>query len=181
MNTTLKIFIASAIPFAFFMGTYYSFRFDVRTGIMAGLTGGVAVGLTLAVIVGFLHRRCVQKISGKYPNENDHKMDVKAIRDIELKMPLDRAFDLCVESLDRIIRCNITEEDRSQGRITAKTGINWKTWGDTISLRLNRLNDNTTHVIVSSRPAARSTLVDFGKNLENVQSIISFFREKGIM
>jgi hypothetical protein len=173
MNKTLKIFLISAIPFAFFMGIYYTFRYDVRTGIMAGLTGGVAVGLILAIIVGVLHRRCVQKISGQYPDE---KMDVNTIRDIKLKMPIDLAFDLCIESLIRINRCIVKEEDLSLGRITAKTGINWKTWGDTISFRLSRLNDDTTLVEVSSRPTARTTLVDFGKNLENVQSIISFLK-----
>jgi hypothetical protein len=178
MNTTLKIFVVSAVPFAVFMGIYYTFRYDVRTGIIAGLTGGVAVGFMLAVIVGFLHRRCVQKISGQYPDE---KMEVNAIRDIELNMPLDRAFDLCVESLGLIRRCNVRDENRSQGRITATTGINWKTWGDTILFRLSRLNDDTTLVRVSSRPSARTTLVDFGKDLENVQLIISFLNCRGLI
>jgi hypothetical protein len=174
LNTTIKIFLISAVPFAFFMGAYYSFRYDVRNGIIAGLTGGVAVGLTLAVIVVFLHRRCVQKISGRYPDE---KMEVNTTRDIELKIPFDQAFDLCIESLDCINRCNIMEKDRHQGKIAAKTGINWKTWGDTISFRLSRLNDDTTRVIVSSRPTARTTLVDFGKNLENVRIIISWLKD----
>ncbi|KPK02943.1 MAG: hypothetical protein AMK71_00505 [Nitrospira bacterium SG8_35_4] len=176
LNTTMKIFLISEIPLALFMGTFYSFRYDLRTGIIAGLTGGVSVGIILAVIAGVLHRRCVQKISGHGPAE---QTGVATSRDIELKMPRDRAFDLCVASLGSINRCTITEENRSQGRIEAKTGINWKTWGDTVSFRLSRLDDDTTNVMLTSRPTARTTLVDFGKNLENVQLIIAFLKGKG--
>lgn len=173
MHTILKLFVVSGVPFAIFMCIYYSLRYNIRTGIMAGLTGGTAVGIVLAVIVGFLHRRCVQKIAGR---GSDDSMGVHAVRNIDLAFPLDRTFDLCIESLGHVNRSRITQEDRAQGRIEARTGINWKTWGDTISFSLDRLDEERTHVMISSRPTARTTLVDFGKNLGNVQTIVSFLK-----
>jgi len=172
----LKIFILSGVPFAVFTGTYYTYRFGLRTGITAGLTGGLALGLFLTAVVGFLHRRCVRKIAGDAAAQH---MGVHAIRDIELPMSFEQAFALCIESLECINRCTVIEQDRPQGRITARTGINWKTWGDTISFRLSSLNGRGTRVNISSRPTARTTLVDFGKNLENVNKIVSFLNRQG--
>jgi hypothetical protein len=86
-------------------------------------------------------------------------------------------FDLCVASLSLFRRCIIQEENRSLGRIVARTGINWKTWGDVITISFKRTGSNCTYIQISSRPNARTTIVDYGKNLENVERIVSFLKK----
>ncbi|MBC8413218.1 MAG: hypothetical protein ISR96_08210 [Nitrospira sp.] len=68
--------------------------------------------------------------------------------------------------------------DRLNGEIIIKTGINWKTWGDTICFKLSSAGPNRTTVIVTSRPTIKTTIVDFGKNLENIIKITGFLTEK---
>lgn len=59
----------------------------------------------------------------------------------------------------------------------ARTSVNWKTWGDTISFEITGIDDESTAVKISSRPTSRTTIVGYGKNLENVKTIVSFIEE----
>jgi hypothetical protein len=63
------------------------------------------------------------------------------------------------------------------GKIMARSFVNWKTWGDTISFDITGISDEKTAVKVTSRPTASSTIVDYGKNLENVKTIVSFLEK----
>jgi hypothetical protein len=101
------------------------------------------------------------------------------VRNIELLLSFERVFDLCVESLRLIPKCKIEEENRFQGIINAHAGMTWKTWGDRISFRISKIDGSKTEVEVSSRPIVKTTLVDYGKNLENIERITTFLKEHG--
>jgi hypothetical protein len=57
--------------------------------------------------------------------------------------------------------------------------MTWKTFGDVISFEVRKIDNDRTQIKVSSRPAVRRTLVDYGKNLENMEKISSFLKEHG--
>lgn len=90
------------------------------------------------------------------------------IRKMVLRLSFYKAFQLCVEAVSQIKRSKIIKEDRLNGIIYAKGGVTWKTFGDHIEFNLVKIDDNRTEVEFSSSPAIRSTLVDYGKNLQNV-------------
>lgn len=104
-------------------------------------------------------------------------MGVHQVRNIELNLPYNKVFNLCIESLNLIKRCEIEEKDSSQGKIIAKVGVNWMTSGDIISFKIHKINDNKSQVEVSSKPRMPTVIIDWGKNLENVETISSFLRE----
>ncbi|MBI5665644.1 MAG: hypothetical protein HZC49_11260 [Nitrospirae bacterium] len=174
MNRNLKIFLANGVPFGAFMGTLFSNRYGISTGIQGGLMSGLVFGFLMFIILGFLHSRAVRKISGSSTGES---MSTFQVRTIKLRLPFEKAFDLCIKSIGMIRRCRVLEQDRSHGKIIAKSSVNWKTWGDTISFDIVGTSDEVTDIKVSSRPTSWSTIVDYGKNLENVESIVSFLRK----
>jgi len=174
MNRYLKLFLATGIPFGIFMGVFYSLRYGFPEGLIAGLFAGLFLGGFMSLILGFLHSRSVKRMPfGK----SKEAMDVHHVRNIELRVSYDKAFDLCIESLNLIKRCKIRKEDRSQGKVDARAGMTWKTLGDVISFDVRKIDNDRTQIEVSSRPAVRTTLVDYGKNLENVEKIIRFLKE----
>lgn len=174
MNRYLRLFLATGIPFGIFMGIFYSLRYGFPSGLVDGLFKGIFFGLFMSLILGFLHSRSVKRMpSGK----SEKAIGVHHVRNVELQFPYDKAFNLCIESISLIKKCKIQKEDRSQGKIVAKTGMTWKTWGDVISFEVRKIDNDRTQVLVSSRPAVRTTLVDYGKNLENVERISSFLKE----
>lgn len=171
MNRNLKIFLASGITVGIFAAVLFSSLYGINAGFQGGLVLGLVFGALMYFILGFLHSHAVKKIAG---NTSQESMGICQVRVIELHLPYDSTFDLCIRSLDLISRCRITEQERSQGKIIAMSSINWKTWGDTISFEITGLSDEKTAVKISSRPTSRTTIVDFGKNLENVKTIVSF-------
>jgi hypothetical protein len=173
MFRDLKIFFLSGAPFGFLMGAWYYNLYGLQAGIKGGLFAGAFFGFLTFIILGLLHRQAVKKIKGKSTRET---MGMHHTRAIEIQLPYPRAFDLCIQSLSLMKRCRILEHDRSKGKITAKTGLNWKTWGDTITFNIKKTGKEHLKISVSSRPTARTTLVDYGKNLENVEKIISFVK-----
>ena len=171
MNRNLKIFLTNGIPIGIFMGILYSALYGLYAGLISGLSTGLIFGFLMFMILGVLHSRAVKTLAGENTAE---AMETCQVRNIKLQLPYDSTFDLCMESLNMISRCNVRQEDRSQGNIIARSSINWKTWGDTISFDIERTNDEYTNIKVSSRPTSWTTLVDYGKNLENVQKIAAF-------
>ena len=174
MNRNLKIFLAGGIPFGIFTAILFSYFYGINVGLSSGLISGLIFGFLMFIIFGFLHSRAVEKISGDISEES---MSTCQVRNTELQLPYDRTFDLCIESLNLISKCRVQEEDRSQGKIIARSSVNWKTWGDTISFVITAISDEKTAVKVASRPTASSTIVDYGKNLENVKTIVSFLEK----
>lgn len=176
MNRNLKIFLVNGLPFAAFMGTLFSSLYGIKAGLPAGLVSGLIFGFIMFIILGLLHTRAVRKISGSTSRES---MSTLQDRNIKLNLPFERAFDLCLESLGLISRCSVMEKDRSRGKIMARSSVNWKTWGDTISFEIACTGSEETDVRVSSRPTSWSTIVDYGKNLDNVEKIMTFLQKRG--
>jgi CRISPR-associated protein Csm1 len=87
---------------------------------------------------------------------------------------------LCLKSLEKIKKCEIKEAEQSKGIITAHSGTTWKTWGEIINFEIiNNEDSKKTCIKISSSPLVSTTLVDFGKNYENVKKISDFLKEKG--
>lgn len=97
--------------------------------------------------------------------------DLHHIRKIMLHLSFDKAFDLCIESVNKIKRSKVVKEDRLNGKIDARGGITWKTFGDKIEFNLKKIDEDYTEVEFSSRPLVAYTIVDYGKNFDNVQII----------
>ncbi len=176
MNRSLKVFFASGVPFGIFIGILYSSLYGLSTGLASGLSAGLIFGFLMFIILCFLHTRAVKKITGEKSGE---AIGICHVRNIRLPFPYDRTFDLCIESLNLIDRCRVQQDDRSGGKIIAKSSVNWKTWGDTIYFDIDRTDSEETHVKVSSRPTSWTTIVDYGKNLQNVETIVSFLNKAG--
>jgi hypothetical protein len=172
MKIHLKLFLATGVPYGILTGLIYLLLFGPLTGLIAGLFAGILFGGFMSLILGSLHTWSVKRL----PFKSREVMDVHHVQSIEMKLPYDKVFDLCIESLRLIRKCKIVEENRSQGKIIARTGTTWKSWGEVITFDIRKMND-VIQVKVSSRPAVRTTLVDYGKNLENVEKIVSFLKE----
>src|SRR5436190_2857563 len=143
---------------------------------LLGLPGqiGVCFGLVIAgafLIVGVGHVLRIHSLSFPLPPD---PYEVKHVREADLNVPYDTAFDLCRDSLFSLRRSSINKESKSLGRIDAKTGLSWWSWGNRISIHLDKLSDSSTHIQVVCEPIVRTTMVDFGSNLENAEQIILF-------
>jgi hypothetical protein len=176
MKLYFKLFLATGIPFAIFTGILNAFQFGLLSGLISGLITGILFGGFMSLILGFLQTWSVKQLPFA---KSEEATGVHHVRNAELLLPYDVTFNTCIKSLSSIKKCRIQNKDRSQGKIIAKTSMTWKTYGDVISFQLSRIDDERTQVQVSSRPFVRTTLVDYGKNLENVETIFRIIKQNG--
>jgi len=176
MNIYLKLFLAMGIPFGIFMGIFDSLQYGFFSGLIGGLFAGIFFGFFMSLTSGSLHSQSVKRMP--YGN-SEEAMGVHHVRNVELRLPYDDVFNICIESLNLIKKFKIQKEDRSQGKIVARISVSWQIWGDMISFDVCRIDNNRTQVIVSSKPVVRTTLVDYGRNLENVERITEFLKKHG--
>lgn len=59
----------------------------------------------------------------------------------------------------------------TENGILLTTGISWKSFGENINIFINSHHDSRYEYVVSSSPKIKTTMVDYGKNLENVNRI----------
>ena len=183
MNLYLKVFLHTGPPYGLtmgalaglFVGATSTLNEGVRVALLVSILAGLLFGGASSLILVSIHRWKVKIIA-----TTDSPVDLGVHHDasIELQLPFDEAFDLCLESL-RVIDANkVRKEDRAHGMIEAKTSVNRKTFGDIVSLVVSKLDDYNALVEVSSQPAVPTTLLDYGKNLGNVQQILRFLESR---
>ena len=160
----------SGIPFGLLMGIMSFHMGDNADAILNGILSGLIFGTLVSYILISLHKSLSRKVDS---GASMPDFDIHQVRHIVMGIPYEKAFSLCIRSLKTIDRCRIISQSLDNGEIRARAGLNWKTWGDDIIINLTEGKD-TTGVEISSRPSARSTLVDFGKNLDNVERIRRF-------
>ena len=176
MKPYLKLFLGMFIPFALCFGLLGFLTYDDSSlGLRINLYKSATAGAIFSILLGSAHIFCVRRWSFlKY----DRPLGVRHTRELELQLPYDGAFELCVQSVSSIKKCRILEKDQVRGTILAKTSLSWwKANRDLVSFGLRKIDDDRTHVEVSSRPALRTVLVDFGKNLDNVERLTKFLKQ----
>jgi hypothetical protein len=59
----------------------------------------------------------------------------------------------------------------ASGKLVFRTGLSWSSWGEVISLRLEPIDETSTLVHLHSRPWLPTTLIDYGKNQQNLAQL----------
>ncbi|MDY8137493.1 hypothetical protein [Aquimarina sp. 2201CG5-10] len=160
----IKTFLFTGIPFGLIM-----LGFDLIDGdgfkLWKYLFMTFFFGITMSLILVSFHRFRLKKNGiQEITNEN---AGVNQTRN--LKTELNKS-DL-IEKLKKdpvIGKMKITEIDNG---ILLKTGTTWKSWGEEIKISLKSANKNDFEYTVSSSPKLKTTLFDYGKNLENVTRV----------
>ena len=173
LRRNLKIFVLSGLAGGTCLGIIASSHYGSDTGAITGLCTGILFGAAMYLILGFFHTRAVEKIAGAVTEKT---IGTLHSRELTLDLPVEQAFDRCLSSLQRVGRCTVLEQDRGRGRIAARSSVNWKTWGDIILFDIALDRSHRTRITLSSRPSSRMTIVDYGKNLENLNAIVSFLK-----
>ena len=173
MNLYVKTLLVFG-PFGILMGILgvmaFGFSFGLKFGILFFL---LIWGIVL--VLSFIHVKLSERM---HPEDPDEVHKVHHVREIELPLPFNDAFNLCNESLTLFDRCAIVKKDLSQGKIVAERGPSLRSMGEVISFDIQQTNVWQTRIMLSSKPPLRTTIIDFGRNLKNVEKIAQYLREK---
>ncbi|MFC4376305.1 hypothetical protein ACFO5K_19595 [Nocardia halotolerans] len=158
-----RIFLRSGVVFGIVMALYLGLIFgSVRGGVIAGVIGGLLFG---AIITGFSIVRA--RSDGTV---HDLGADMHQQVSLEVGRPAGEAF-AAAERVLAEVPATITQRDPAAGVLTARTKVSWMSWGENLHVVVAERPEGSM-VEVSSRPRLRITTVDYGRNLQNVRSIV---------
>lgn len=92
----------------------------------------------------------------------------KASKRIEMQLNYDRTFELVFKALTALA-WSIRGVNIRDGIIKADVSMSPKSWGERIHITCSSLSPNLSIIEVSSQSRWTSTLVDWGKNKENIE------------
>lgn len=81
---------------------------------------------------------------------------------------------LCAQG--RVNPFHIAYVDYYNWIIHLKCGISWESWGEKITVRVFDNQDGNTRLIIHSKSALPTTLIDWGKNRQNVQRVTVYLQ-----
>ena len=170
MKKFLIIFLIEAIAFGLVMAWINdgSWGEKLWMGVISGITFGLVMAFTYPTI-----EKVILKKSGYVEGQTK----VVHSASWEVKLPINEAFNLCVESLRTLPKATIQTSDIITGTVTARTSITWKSWGEIIAFAISE-SGGSCKIELTSRPRLKTTLVDYGKNLQNIDTIINFLQGK---
>ncbi len=160
----LKTFLLTGIPYGLIM-----IGFDLLDGdgfkLWKFLSLTFFFGITMSLILVFFHKYRLKK--NEIQELTDENLGVSQTK--EIKTNLGRTELINKLKTDPIIgKMKMTE---TENEITLKTGITWKSWGEEIKIILKSKTDSDFDYQISSSPKLRTTIVDYGKNLQNLKRL----------
>jgi hypothetical protein len=170
MNKYFKVWMRSGAYFGIAMGTFYIFQ---QGNYIAGAIGGAIAGLLFGSIMASLTYLADKNINkrGVFNLSNQ----VNTVQSLIISLP----FDVVDTALEDAVLCvpNAKITTFNYGYVKAKTGFTWKSFGEEIIVVLEK-SDASTIIKINSKPLVKTTIVDYGKNSENVQKIHTFIMQR---
>lgn len=169
MNKYLRVFLITGAFFGTCMGLFASLFVGIYRGMFLGLEAGGLSGLSMTIYVFLLIK--IRRLT-------DEETQVHQIREIELRLPVNKVFEFCFKSVDLFERHKFKEIDASQGKIVARISPKSTSFDCIIQFNIRAISENRTEIKISSKSILPTALIDFGINYGIVKKIEQFLKEK---
>lgn len=145
-------------------GVFVGCSVGVSVGMVSGLFSGVVAGLIAAVIMvlGF----------SLFLKESKDQLSLHHVAETEVVASREDLLDICADALKSTRGVRNVSCDEAHFRLSAATGVNWKTWGDILHVEIGMVDPNRSRIRVASRPRLATTVFDAGRSKENVDAVI---------
>jgi hypothetical protein len=167
MNLYLKVFLAMSIPFAAMTGVIIAGNDGIAGGISTGIAAGAAFGALASVILVTLHNKAIARLP--FPTE-DKSNSVKQLKVIYVEWDYDIAFSRCSQVLSSY-GCRQIQPDPRHGTIISKSKLDLFAALQSIGMRVIEHEPGRCEIQIISRPKMPTTLLDYGRNLRNVEEL----------
>jgi hypothetical protein len=163
MNRYAMIFIKSGFMFgAAMVGTFFATSWTLATTAAASAIAGILFGSSMALIL-YMADRKLRSRGIDLPNANvfqERVVELAGSRE-EISAGIDRALG--------DLKASILPSEPGNEKILARVPWSWKSFGEVLSIEIKPGESAKHQVRVSSRPRLKTTIVDYGKNAENVR------------
>jgi hypothetical protein len=143
-------------------------------GISTGLLTGLVHGLLLAAFYARQHHDALTQIKADYC---ESLLGLHQVQVITLRQSFEETFEACRAALKKLKGSRIVYEEKYLGVIRAQTGISWGSFGEQIMFTASPSGQDCSRVSISSKPVVTVIMLDRGKNVQNIRSIVAALAE----
>lgn len=169
----IKIFFITALFFGVWMGIIYTFQFNnVYIALIAASVAGIVSGLLMAAFTYFSDQKLKKKgidTSNTNPRQS---------RKISVDGTISEIIPVCERAILSINKSVIKEKNLQNGTLRAKTRMTFKSFGEIIKISTQSLADSKTLIEIKNSPFIPTTVIDYGKGLENLETIVSYIKSE---
>lgn len=167
MNLYLKVFLAMSVPFSLMTGFIFAKEAGVIGGISTGIAAGAGFGALASAILVTLHNHAIARLP--IPEE-DKSNSVKQLKSIFVDWDYETAFTRCAQVIADY-GCRQIQPDPGNGTIISKSKMDLFAALQAIGMRVIEHEPGRCEIQILSRPKMPTTLLDYGKNLKNVEEL----------
>ncbi len=166
----VKTFFLTGVPYGLcMMGVDWALGNGFRWGRFLFLM--FFFGLTMSLVLVSLHKYKLRKLGVR--EIDDDNIGVRQSRKLSSRLSLSELTDkLKANSATRKMRVKEIENG-----ILLKTGISWKSWGEIIKIVLKNRSETGFEYQITSYPKLKTSLVDYGKSIENINRIEELLKD----
>ncbi|OGR77809.1 MAG: hypothetical protein A2X32_00075 [Elusimicrobia bacterium GWC2_64_44] len=162
LKTYFKIFFVTGG--LFFLGMLFSdlTLMPFREALISAVSSGLLFGLTMAAVLGTAQ---ILKVRRAAAGEQGRDLySTTQVREFESGLEYSRLFASVTHYLQKVRGFELTENDADSGRAAARSKFNFTTFGNSVTVRLEKRPGAPTLVRIVSRPLLPTLMCDYGEN-----------------
>ena len=168
----LKLFLVNFT--AMFAGAAgcYLFKLEPPAALLAALYPAGLFAVLITFAAGPFHAAASKKIAGAACGAEIYRTRQSA--ELSIGLDYNELFSLVHRYLKEKAGFEIAEADTRTRRITARSPITLKTFGNVIIIEFDNTDPILTKLKILSRPRLSTTMLDYGENLKIVLDIRAY-------
>ena len=164
----LKYTIGFGAPFGLFTGIFGAY--SGANALRGAVVSGILFGALMAAWLMWYLRRHRLRIESRGIAASD--MRPRQSREIEVPLPTQQALDRCADAIRALPRARAVVVDAQAGTIAARMAMTFRSFGERLWVKVVPAGGGSL-VRIESTPIIPTTVFDYGKGLENVESVRS--------
>lgn len=170
----LRMFLISAGLFFLWLLFQNLTNMGIRLAVADALVKGALFGIALSALIGTLHLVKVRQAAG--PDSGKDIYALKQVRELRSALPHDRVFAMMRHYLEEVAKLSVTSIDTDGGRLESRSGLNFMTFGNKLTVTVRKAGDGGSEVTITARPLVFTTLADFGESLRAADGAAAYLR-----
>ena len=172
----IKLFVLVAFGGGLLFGIFQSVKIHSINGFTDGIMFGAMLAATMVPILIILD--IIQKVKC-YLKYKVIDFEINQERKFILTSDYAFIFNKICEQLNNQKNIKIHKKEIESGIIEAVTKSSWKSFGEIIKIKLFKSTSGNI-VVLSSKPKISITMIDYCRNLENVENIMKDIKKLGL-
>ena len=160
----LELFLKTGLPFGIFL-TVFDMLIGEDFSLWKLIFSIIFFGLLMSISSVSMQKIGLKKLGVTEFNESN----LKPFQEKEIISTLSRDEIINRFETKKWNGKIVVSKDRSA--VVIKLGYSWRSWGEKITVEMKDIENNQTQIKITSKPKSSLTLIDSGKNLENIKLV----------